>query len=109
MTHRDVFLKEFSKFKTKDIRLMLLITIILNCIALGFDYFVSESDFIYFFIDRFVINCGIAFLLILFFDNKYIKKYFVYIGFGLYIITDLGQISLLLVQSKETTLQLCSY
>lgn len=98
MTHKEVFVKEFSKFKSKDIKIMLLITILLNCIALIFDYLVSGPDFIYFFIDRFVINCGIALFLIIFFNNKYIKKYFVYIGFGIYIITGLGQIFLLLAQ-----------
>jgi len=101
MTHKDVFLKEFSKFKARDVKMMLLITIVLNCIMLIFDYFGSRADFIYFFIDRCVINGGFALLLILFFDNKYIKKYFVYIGFGIYIATGLGQILLLLVRCNE--------
>jgi len=100
MTHKDIFLKEFSKYKKSDIRTLLLITIVLNFIMLITDYFVSGSDFWYYFIDRFVVNCSISFFLFIFYDNKLIKKYFVYLGIAIYLITGYGQILLLLANSN---------
>lgn len=100
MTHRDIFIREFSKFKKREIVNLLLLTAALNLIALFFDYFVVGDDFYYYVIDRCFINCTISLLLIIFFNNKYVQKYFVYIGFGIYIITGVGQILLLLVQNN---------
>lgn len=100
MTHRDIFIREFSKFKKKDIIYLLLMTVAINLIALFFDYFIAGGDFYYYLIDRCFINCTISLLLIVFFNNKYVQKYFVYIGFGIYIITGVGQILLLLVQNN---------
>jgi len=100
MTHKEVFIKEFSQFKDRDVKNILWITIALNSAMLIFDYFVSKDDFIYYLVDRLFINCGISLLLLIFYNSKVVRKNFVYIGFGIYIITGVGQILLLLVESN---------
>lgn len=100
MTHKDIFLKEFSKFKKSDIRALLLTTILLNSIMLITDYFVSGTDFRFYIIDHILINCSISLILLIFYDNKFIKKNFVYLGIAMYVITGYGQILLLLANSN---------
>jgi len=97
MTHKDIFLKEFSKFKKKDVNLFLLAAIILNLTMLIFDYFVSGDDFIYYVIDRGFINCGLTLLAIILSNNKFVYKNFVYVGLAIYVVTGAGMILLFLV------------
>lgn len=79
----------------KNIKFLLIMTIIVNIVMLVFDYFYSRELLLYFFIDRVLVNCSITILILVFLNHDFVKKNIIHMIAFLYLVTIIGMSILL--------------